>query len=281
MKSSRWWNRIASLYDGRVTNTELGILREFLDIEERLLDDVLINMISKKHKITLIEVGAGTGRTIFSYLTKRAILANLAYLIGLDNAGAMYARMTSKFEGFREDGLVSKKDSKKFVFLDMDAVAMSQYFDRGRLNHKALLSSYGENNYLGNLKPDIFNSSRKIVVNLLNTLGIMEKRIRSEVVRNMISASGPKGKIVVSVFSSECFNAIAPVLYRSIEGLTGKFTVDAFNHEKKVFRTETYYSHWFSEMEITRLMKEAGANNLTVKPINTSLEGFFITADTL
>ena len=274
------WNTIASLYDNYVTKTDEPVLREFLEIEEELLEGVVMNMVSREAKISLIEVGAGTGRTLFSYLTNRQILANLVYLIGLDNAGAMYARMKSKFEQFKESGIVSIRNSEKFIFLHMDAVEMLRYFEKGKVNLRALISTYGENSYVQNLKPDTYNNSKKLIVNLLNTVGVMEENIRIDVLKNMVFAAGPKGKIVVSVFSRECFDEIAPVVYRSIGKITGKFGDEAFDRKKKEFRTGIYYSHWFSEEEIKYYLRKAGAKNLVITPINTAIKGFFVVADT-
>jgi SAM-dependent methyltransferase len=274
------WDLKASLYDKYVTKTKNRVLREFLQKEEKLLDEILLDTISNQSQVSLIEVGAGTGRTLFSYLTKRHILKKLAYLIGIDNAGAMYGRMKSKFEDIQDSGIVSLEDSEKFIFFLMDAIEMSRFFFRGKINVLELKAVYGENSYLQKLKPSRYNDSKKVVINLLNTLGVMKPDIRPKVLANMVLAAGENGKVVVSVFSSDCFMEIAPTLYGSLKRITGNFDERAFDPEKKEFRTRTYYSHWFSQNEIADMLERAGANDVKVTPINTTLKGFLVCGKT-
>jgi len=274
------WEIKAPLYDIYVTRTRNKVLKNFLEAEEKLLDEVLVDVSSKNSKICLIEVGSGTGRTLFSCLTKRYISDKLTYLIGLDNAGAMYDRSKSKLESLKSSGIIPASHLEKLIFLHMDATEMSLYFQNGKINLDKLLSEYGPNSYVEKVKARTYDNSCKLVVNLLNTLGVMKKDIRSKVLDNMVFAAGPKGRIVVSVFDAACFGEIAPILYNSIRKITGKFNRKAFDPDKNEFQTKTYYSHWFSQGEIVESLEKAGAKVMRVTPIRTTLKGLFVVGET-
>lgn len=274
------WEKKALLYDTYVTQTRNRILKAFLNEEERLFDAELTDVSSSNKRICLIEVGSGTGRTLFSCLTKRYIADKLIYLIGIDNAGAMYQRSQSKLEALKRTGIIPSGHLDRLIFLHMNAAEISRYFQNGKIDLNRLLTEYGRNTYVSKIKARKYNNSFKMVVNLLNTLGVMKEDIRSKVMGNMVSAAGPKGRMVVSVFDADCFEEVAPIIYRSIRQITGKFDRKAFDPVKNEFQTRNYYSHWFSQTEIVEELEKAGGRVKSVTPIGTSLKGFFVVVET-
>jgi hypothetical protein len=129
---------------------------------------------------------------------------------------------------------------------------------------------------LGVLAEEKYNRSVKVVINMLNTLGVI-KKTRSIVLRNMVRAAGHDGRIVVSVFNGSAFRQHAEEVYTSIRNIVGKFDKSDFNYSENEFVPQSYYSHWFTRAEIEELMKKAGCSNIRTKEIDNI--GLFVTSE--
>jgi hypothetical protein len=279
------WYTKAYLYDKLVTESKNKMLKDFIRKEEEMLDSSLENI---DGTFSLIEVGSGTGRTLFSFIWKQSIFERLNYLIGIDNSAAMYQISVEKLNKLKNFSSIPetlrREIDKKFIFFNIDALEMNYFFRDGKANQDEFEKRFGENDFLRKFKIPLYNDSRKVVCCLLNTLGvILDPKMkldpadaRQRVVNNMVSAAGQEGTILISVFSARSFHSKALKLYKSLEKITGKFDEKAFNKEEYVFKTRTYYSHWFEKEEIVNLLKKAGCKNIYCKVINGELEGYFI-----
>lgn len=286
------WKIKARFYDKLVTETKDKMLKKFIINEEEKLDNSLDNIISEtsNRPISLIEIGSGTGRTLFSYITKEKLWTHFIYLIGIDNSAAMFEISVGKLEDIKKSFLLRSKKKEidqKYIFLLMDVLDMNKYFRNGQIDVNAL-EKVGINDFIRKLNTAKYGNSLKVVCCLLNTIGVIigpngvEKaaEARQIAINNMVTATGPGGKIIISVFSADSFISKAPKLYKSIEKLTGKFDENAFNKESFEFKTKGYYSHWFKKEEIMDMMKMAGCKNIDCRDICGELKGYFLIGNT-
>lgn len=260
------WNKKASIYDRYVTRTRNHSLRHYISKEQELLDEYLEKVIARhpERKISIFEIGSGTGRTLLSYIKKPNILRNVEYLIGIDEAPAMYN--ISKFKLTEKSAFVnSSKMFDRFIFLNLRAEETAKYFERGHILLEKFLSD-NINGCLAKIEERKFNESIKVVIILLNTLGVI-KETRQLVLRNMVRIAGTSGRVVVSVFNAAAFRKRAQAIYDSIKNIVGKFNLDDFNFERFEFATGPYYSHWFDRNEVRDMMKKAGCTKTRVESI--------------
>lgn len=271
------WDRAATIYDRYITDTTHLFLRNFMKEEKQLLDRVIKDVARESHKISLIEVGCGTGRTLFNCMTEPDIVTNIEYMIGIDNSKAMIDKAKSKRSELVRRRVFTNDSPEIFLFL-MEGEKFSQYFCQGKVMMEALRRDFLLEGQLScKFKEKRYNESTKIICNLLNTLGIVKEHSRVAVVENMVKALGPKDQIVISVLDANCFVEEAPVLYKALEPLVGYFNQTAFIDELHMFKTETYYSHWFTEEEVIDLLSQAGCRDISIEHIETG--GHFVIAE--
>jgi SAM-dependent methyltransferase len=90
-RTRKVWDRTAHIYDRWVTSTKNRMLKLYIVKEQKMLDDHLTWLVSRipERKISLLEIGSGTGRTLLEYAHKPALIERMEYLIGVDEASAM------------------------------------------------------------------------------------------------------------------------------------------------------------------------------------------------
>jgi len=273
------WQAVAPIYDRWVTLTKNRMLRLYINREQEMLDDHLAWILARnpEKRISVIEVGSGTGRTLLYYAHKPALIERMEYLIGIDNAPAMYD--IAKYKLSVEASVLNHAGNgsqiiSKYLFLNMEAERLLRYFDGGRANVRKLESEIDEP--VGILDEKKYNRSIKVVINMLNTLGVIKKS-RGTVLRNMVRAAGPDGRIVVSVFNGKAFRDHAEDIYTSIRNIVGKFDKSNFNYSNNEFSSQSYYSHWFTRTEVEGMMEKAGCSNIRTKEIDNI--GLFVTSE--
>ncbi|MCK4478178.1 methyltransferase domain-containing protein [Candidatus Bathyarchaeota archaeon] len=260
------WEQKASIYDRYVTRTRNKLLRFYLTKEQNFLDDYLRRVITQKakRKISIVEIGSGTGRTLLYYAKKPNIINNVEYMIGIDNALAMHN--ISKFKLTEMAGSFNNSDLlQKYVFLNLNAEELSKYFDNGRI----LLGKLIDDNIddcIAKIDERKFNDSVKVVINLLNTLGVI-KNTKPLVLHNMVKIAGTDGRVVVSVFDGAKFEEHAQDIYKSIRNIVGKFDLDDFDFDKTEFASASYYSKWFTFQEAKNFMEKAGCTKIRLRNI--------------
>lgn len=267
------WEVNAPAYDAYVTSTDYTFLREFMDTEQQLLERAVGDVVSSGNSVVIIEVGSGTGRTLFNLAKKRELLPKIEYLIGIDSSRSMIRMARSK----REASLLSLSSDAagKLFFFHFEGTRLSQYFLRGQTHTERLRRDVGNGEPLDKLDAKVFEKSRKIICCLLNTVGVMDQKTRVEVIRNMVAAASPSDLLIFSVLSSASFSQYAPELYKVIQPLVGGSDSNAFHHDSCEFKTDKYYSQWFDKQSFCATLAEEGCSNLNVKPVDDS--GYFIT----
>lgn len=274
------WEKIAHIYDRWVTATRNDMLKRYINKEQEMLDDYLRWLVARnpKKKLTILEIGSGTGRTLLQYAKKPHLIEKIEYLIGIDEASAM--NEIAKYKLNQVGATLNHARSgpivlSKYLFLHLQAEKLLRYFDRGMVQIEKLAMENTEEPIRA-LDEKKYSASIKVVINMLNTLGVI-RETKSLVLRNMVRAAGPDGRIVVSVFNGRAFQKHAKEIYASIKDIVGKFDEDDFDYVENTFATEHYYSHWFTRPEIEGLMKKAGCSNIRTKEIDTI--GLFITSE--
>jgi len=278
--TSAIWQTVAPIYDRWVTLTKNRMLRLYINKEQELLDNYLAWILARnpEKRISILEIGSGTGRTLLCYAHKPTLIERMEYLIGIDNAPAMYD--IAKYKLSQEASVLNHVENgshiiSKYVFLKMEAKKLSRYFYRGRVDARRLELEI-EEEPVGILDEEKYNRSIKVVINMLNTLGVI-KQSKSTVLRNMVMAAGPEGRIVVSVFNGKAFRDHAEDIYTSIRNIVGKFDKDDFDYSSNEFASQSYYSHWFTRTEIEGMMERAGCSNIRTKEIDNI--GLFVTSE--
>lgn len=279
-KTENIWHKTAHMYDREVTLTKNRMLRLYITKEQEMLDDYLrwITAQNPTKRISILEIGSGTGRTLLYYARKPAIIERIEYLIGIDDAYAMYEIAKYKLE--QEASLLNHAENgsevlSKYVLLNMRAERLWRCFDGGRV-HVSKLRSEVKEEPVGMLDEEKYNESIKVVINMLNTLGVI-KHTRGTVLKNMTRAAGPNGRILVSVFNGDAFSKYARDIYASIRNIVGKFDKKDLDYSRNEFISRSYYSHWFTRTEIEGLMKKAGCSNIRTKEIDNI--GLFVTSE--
>lgn len=270
------WEVNAPAYDTYVTTTDYGFLREFMDKEQEFLEKEVGDIISLGKSVVVIEVGSGTGRTLFNLARKGELLSKMEYLIGIDSSESMIRMARSKREASPLS--LSSDEAGRLFFFHFCGTRLSQYFLRGRVQVKRLKSDVGNTEPLGKLDAKVFEKSTKVICCLLNTAGVMDNRMRVEVIRSMVSAASPSDLLIFSGFSGESFSRYAPELYSAIQPLVGDFDGTAFHQDSREFKTDRYYSKWFDKQGLCAMLEEEGCLNINVKSIDGS--GYFITCTT-
>jgi SAM-dependent methyltransferase len=280
-ESDNVWQKKAHVYDKNVnTFAKDEVLRLYIRKEQEMLDGYIAWVIDRNptRKISILEIGSGTGRTLLSYTRKPELMQRVDYLIGIDDAYAMCEIAKYKLEkefpmiNHNEHGLTS---SLKCLFLSMKAERLSRYFDGGRVDVSKLKSEVDEEQS-ESLNENKYNESLKVVIIMLNTLGVI-KQTKGIVLKNMVRAAGRDGRVVVSVFNGDGFTKNAENIYTSIRNMVGKFSKADFDYSKHEFSSQSYYSHWFTRAEIEGMMRKAGCTNIRTKEINNI--GLFVTSE--
>lgn len=283
----RFWEAAADRYDGVVSNTRNAFLRGIMDEEQALLEEAIRDLAKLGSKVSVLEVGAGTGRSLLKCAGSSAISANLQYLIGIDNAITMCAIARQERNYRYREYNIRQEIVKQIIFLNMDGTNLSHYFYEGDIlmAHLRTDESLGEDpDHLRKLQARKWKDSRKVVSNMLNTLGIIRPKRRRQVIRNMLFAVQPGDKLVFSVLAGESFDEMARYLYRDLKPLVGKFDEKAFYHDRYDFITDSYYSHWFTKQEIESLILEVAkmvAIPINIEVVPLSPGGHFAVCDRL
>jgi SAM-dependent methyltransferase len=271
----RVWERVAAIYDTYVTNSEDEFLQAFMKEEQDLLDALILQFVSPSSKVSLLEVGCGTGRTLFWYAQHRRMLDDIEYLIGIDNATAMWNIARFKKIELQKSGILSESEARKYWFLLMPGERLSRYFRAGSIRSARLVKDFGNASSQGHVDEEIYGNSIKIVCTLLNTVGVLDRESRTAVLQNMMRALGPRDMMVVSVFAAESFAENARELYASLP-FVGLFDRAAFDDSTHEFKTSTYYSRWFTKSDTRKLLTDLGCVNVHVQTMASG--GHFATA---
>jgi SAM-dependent methyltransferase len=221
----------------------------------------LIENDESEQDLTYIEFGSGTGRTIDYLRALPHITDRVVYFVGLDNSEQMVGRARQK-----RDGALAAGHDKTFYFL-LDAADATRNFGNGRihltsdLNDQKQVSSHG-------LEPERYESTRRLICCLLNTVGIVRGDLRERMVASMFACAHADDTVVISVFSGEAFEKHAFPLYRDIQPLVGTDVVPGeFSNDTQTFSAGNYYSQWLWIDDVRSLIERSGGVVVDVRDI--------------
>ena len=260
------WNKAARDYEKYVTHSTNHFLKQYLRKEREFIKETIQEAAKTTgKKVTVFEVGSGTGRVAFDIADNRDLDPFIKYIIGIDSAEEMVNQaiklQLEKLRWNPNDPELSKRFSKIF-FSVMDALDLSNYIQDGKISQNGSLPG------LEKINRDIFNQSVKVVILALNTLGVFRSTSRPDLLNDMRSIAGFDGYVIISVFSAKDFKYCAGKIYRSMLPLV-EATKKAdliFGRTKEldksiyIFRSKTgdYWSEWFTKEAFDKLIRNIG-----------------------
>ena len=215
------WDDISSDYDKSVEENTDPIIIEYLKREMEILVKICKSKMQKNEKLSIIDVGSGTGRVLFAL--NKILKDDSISFYGIDNSEHMIRRANSK--------KIKENKNIKFIQHDSTDPSMCDYFEESDTN---------------------------IVMCLYNTLGVINPSKRKLFFGNLRKIVGRKGVIIISVFNGDDFEFATPALYLPMKQMIKKIDEDSFDIENKLFKNSLgYKSQWFTKSQITKFLQSS------------------------
>jgi hypothetical protein len=256
------WTQNSALYDEHVDrNSPLPFLRDFIRSEDNYVAEVVG---SAPGDVTFVEFGSGTGRTIHYLRSLPEVASKTLYFIGFDHSVGMIRESQTKRDNNPDDS------ASVTFFFTLDGATAFQNFWNGHLslteglNDQVHLREHG-------FDPVRYQQSDKVFCCLLNTLGVLDQATRRQFTENLFLAATEADTVVISVFDRGAFDEHAEPLYVEINPLVGA-PIDEYllNSADAEFRAGSYFSHWFGEEELRKLIEDGGGEVSAIHPITMS-----------
>ena len=213
------WNDMSSEYDNCVENNPNSVISDFIDEEIKIIANLCKKFISPDKKFTIIDLGSGTGRVLFSL---HDILGDSVSYCGLDA-------------------------SEQMVQISKDKQSKSNF------NHISFQQYDVTNTEIEKLFDD---DSIKIPMCVYNTVGVIPISKREQFFENMKKLAGNDGFALVSAFNGDDFAFAAPQIYHPMKSMVKQIDDDSFDAEKLAFRNNLgYYSQWFKKSQLQKYLK--------------------------
>lgn len=229
------WDDMSSKYDDSVENNSDPIISDFLSQEIKIVSNICKKIVfpESNKKYTIIDMGSGTGRVLFSLCKE---LKDSVSYVGVDSSKPMIELSRKK---------QTKSNSCDFIFHNYDVTNpdIVQLFD---------------------------DSSVKIITCMYNTIGVIPTEKRQKFFDTIRSLAGNEGIVLISAFNGDDFEFIAPKIYTPMKNMVYKIDTDSFDAEKLAFRNSLgYYSQWFTKNQVLGLLH----SDVVPDPIEVSLNG--------
>ena len=228
------WNDMSSQYDDNVENNSDPVISGYVSEEIRITGELCRKIIKPDVKYTIIDMGSGTGRVLFSL---QKILGDSVSYCGLDVSESMIQLSKNK---------QLEMNAKDISFLKYDATnpAIDDLFDG--------------------------DDSVKITLCMYNTVGVIDATLRIQFFDNMTGLAGKDGLALVSAFNGDDFAFAAPRMYVPMKAMVMQIDKDSFDAEKLAFKNRLgYYSQWFTQNQMLQLLHSVAQPI----PINVILDG--------
>ncbi|QMU55399.1 MAG: methyltransferase domain-containing protein [Nitrosopumilus sp.] len=228
------WNDMSLMYDDNVENNSDPVISGYISEEIQIVSNFCKKVIKPGVKYTVIDMGSGTGRVLFSL---QSILGDSVSYCGLDVSESMIQLSKNK---------QVEMNAKNISFLKYDATnpEIDDLFDG--------------------------DDSVKIVLCMYNTVGVIDATLRRQFFDNMIGLAGKDGIALVSAFNGDNFVFAAPGMYVPMKKMVGQIDEDSFDEKKLAFKNRLgYYSQWFTQNQMLQLLR----SNAQPIPINVILDG--------
>lgn len=216
------WGDISSDYDQSVEDNDDSVIFNYLQTEMTIVTNICKQIIKKsKNKFSIIDMGSGTGRVIFSL--NKALNDNSVLFYGLDTSESMVHKANKKNSLYN-----LRNENIKFLIGDSTDPKSYDLFPKENTN---------------------------IVLCLYNTIGVIPAEKRSSFFENMIKLAGKDGLVIIEAFNGDNFEFVAPTLYIPMKKMIKEIDDNSFDNENKVFQNHLgYRSQWFMQDEIKNLL---------------------------
>jgi ubiquinone/menaquinone biosynthesis C-methylase UbiE len=228
------WNDMSSQYDDNVERNSDPVISSYISEEILIASKLCMKIMKPDVKYTIIDMGSGTGRVLFSL---QKLLGDSASYCGLDVSESMIQMSKNK---------QSEMNAKNISFLKYDATnpVIDDLFDG--------------------------DDSVKITMCMYNTVGMIDVTLRQQFFDNMIRLAGKDGLALVSTFNGDDFAFSAPRMYVPMKQMVKQIDDDSFDEKKLAFKNGLgYYSQWFTQNQMLQLLHSAAEPI----PINVILDG--------
>jgi len=213
------WNDMSLQYDNNVERNSDPVISGYVSEEIKIASDFCSKIMMPGVNYTIIDMGSGTGRVLFSL---QKILGDSVSYCGLDVSESMIRISKNK---------QLEMNAKNISFLKYDTTnpAINDLFDG--------------------------DDSVKIVTCMYNTVGVIDATLRRRFFDNMDRLAGKDGLVLVSAFNGDDFVFAAPRMYLPMKEMVQQIDEDSFDEEKLAFRNSLgYYSQWFTQNQMSELM---------------------------
>lgn len=229
------WDNMASDYDKSVEDNQDPVITRYLAREMEILSDLCENVCKFNENCSIIDMGAGTGRVIFSLDEK--LQNNSVQFYGVEVSDSMIKHANQKKQNHKGNTNI------QFLKYDLRDPNLSEYFK---------------------------SKTVKVVMCLYNTLGVIPSDKRHLFVENMIRIAGNNGLVVITVFNGDDFSFVAPRLYNPMLPMIKQIDEDSFDEENRIFQNRLgFHSQWFTQNELKSLLH----SNVEAIPIDVEIDG--------
>ena len=229
------WDNMASDYDKSVEDNHDPIIVRYLDREIEILSSLCNNICKHNKNCRIIDMGAGTGRVIFSLDEK--LQNNSVRFYGVEVSEPMIKHANQKKQNHKGNSSI------QFLKHDLRDPNLFEHFESDTIN---------------------------IVMCLYNTLGVIPSDKRQMFVDNMTRIAGDNGLAIITAFNGDSFGFVAPRLYHAMLPMIRQIDDDSFDEKNRVFQNGLgFRSQWFTKNEIKSLLR----TDVEPMPIDVHVDG--------
>ena len=229
------WDDISAEYDQSVEGNKDSIIVNYLRREMSIVSELCKTIRKNNNKCSVIEMGSGTGRVLFS-LHKMFDDPSIQFY-GIEISEHMTKRANEK------RSLYPETHNIKFLIQDSTDPKLPEFFKQNTSN---------------------------IVMCLYNTIGVIRPDKRITFIDNMLRLAGRDGLAIISAFNGDAFGFAAPKLYVPMKKMIKQIDEDSFDEKNRVFQNKLgYRSQWFTKKEMTELLR----SDAEPAPIDVPIDG--------
>lgn len=229
------WDDMSSEYDNCVEKNPDSVISDYITEEIKITANLYKKIIKSDKKYTVIDMGSGTGRVLFSLYK---IFSDSISYCGLDASEPMIKISTQKQIDLNIKNTI-------FVNYDTTNPSINELFDE---------------------------ESTKITMCMYNTKGVIPPSKRCQFFDNMKKLAGKEGLALVSAFNGDDFAFAAPKMYHPMKEMVKTIDEDSFDEKKLAFRNHLgYYSQWFTKYQLNNFL-DSKAEPIPINvPINNKI----------
>ena len=222
---------MSSEYDNCVEKNTDSIISGYISEEIKITANLCKKIIKPDEKYTIIDMGSGTGRVLFSLYK---ILGDSISYCGLDASEQM-------IQISKQKQLDLNIVNTNFLKYDTTNSSIDELFD---------------------------DESTKITMCMYNTVGVIAPTKRQQFFDNMKRLAGKDGLALISAFNGDDFAFAAPKMYHPMKEMVKQIDEDSFDEKQLAFRNHLgYYSQWFKKFQLKNYL----SSEAEPIPINVSI----------